>query len=160
MINFFKKSKSLLAPVDGEIIELSSVPDAIFSQKMAGDGIALKPCGNIFVAPADGLLTMIFNTNHAFGLKLQNDVEVLVHIGLDTVELKGEGFERLAQEGEYVKAGDPVIKIDSKFIVDKGYSLITPVLITNFRNNLELKANVGDMAKAGESKIITYKIKR
>jgi glucose-specific phosphotransferase system IIA component len=159
MFGFFRKSYSLLAPVDGKIIELSRVPDPIFSEKMAGDGIALETSGDTFVSPADGILTLIFNTNHAFALTLDNGAEILVHIGLNTVELKGEGFERIAKVGEHVKAGDPVVKVDRKFVTEKGYSLITPVLITNLSNNLVIKGNVGQMAKAGETEALTYKIK-
>lgn len=159
MFGLFKKSFTLVAPVDGKIIDLSEVQDPVFAQKMAGDGVAIETTGDTIVSPAAGKLSFIFKTNHAFGLNLENGAEVLVHIGLDTVALEGEGFERLASEGAIVKAGEPIIKINRALITDKGYSLITPVLITNFDSVSEIKGNTGDIVKAGESEILTYKMK-
>ncbi|WP_459478374.1 PTS sugar transporter subunit IIA [Clostridium saccharoperbutylacetonicum] len=121
----------LLAPADGAAIDLSKVPDPVFAQKMAGDGIAIDITGDTIVAPADGTVSMIFKTKHAFALSLDNGIELLIHIGIDTVSLKGEGFEQLVEEGTFVKAGTPIIKIDRDFILKEGFSLISPVLITN-----------------------------
>lgn len=121
----------LLAPADGAAIDLSKVPDPVFAQKMAGDGIAIDITGDTIVAPADGTVSMIFKTKHAFALSLDNGIELLIHIGIDTVSLKGEGFEQLVEEGTSVKAGTPIIKIDRDFILKEGFSLISPVLITN-----------------------------
>lgn len=159
MFGFLKKNYKLVAPVDGEVIELSEVPDAVFAQKMAGDGVAIETTGDTIVAPADGKLSMIFKTNHAFGLNLENGAEILVHIGIDTVALEGEGFHRIASEGQFVKAGDPIIKINRDIIVKKGYSLVTPVLITNPDMTSEIKSFVGESVKAGENEILTYKTK-
>lgn len=159
MFGFLKKSFKLVAPVDGKVIPLSEVPDEVFAQKMAGDGVAIETTGDTIKAPADGMLTMIFKTNHAFGLNLENGIEVLVHIGLDTVALEGEGFERLAEEGKFVKAGEPIIKVDRKLITEKGYSLVTPVLITNADKVSEIKGLEGTTVKAGESEVLTYKLK-
>ncbi|AGF58008.1 PTS sugar transporter subunit IIA [Clostridium saccharoperbutylacetonicum] len=121
----------LLAPADGAAIDLSKVPDPVFAQKMAGDGIAIDITGDTIVAPADGTVSMIFKTKHAFALSLDNGIELLIHIGIDTVSLKGDGFEQLVEEGTSVKAGTPIIKIDRDFILKEGFSLISPVLITN-----------------------------
>ena len=119
MGNFFKnlfKSKSketaaevapkncLVAVADGDIIPLSEVPDPVFAEKMAGDGAAIMIKGDTVVAPADGELTLVFQTKHAFALKLSNGLELLVHIGVDTVSLNGEGFEQLVEQGTKVKA--------------------------------------------------------
>ena len=138
MFGFLKNKKSeeskefsLVSPIQGRAFPLSEVADPVFSQKMAGDGVAIDPTGDIVVAPADGELTLVFKTKHAFALTLTNGAEILVHIGIDTVSLKGEGFEQLATEGTNVKAGTPIIKIDRQFIKSKGFSLVTPVLITN-----------------------------
>lgn len=159
MFGFFKKSYKLVAPVDGKVVNLSEVPDQVFAEKMAGDGLAIDTTGDTIVAPADGVLSMIFKTNHAFGVTLSNGAELLVHIGLDTVALEGAGFERLAQEGQSVKAGDPVIRINREEITAKGYSLITPVLITNPDIFKDLEATIGAVVKAGQDEVLTYKAK-
>ena len=152
-----KKNNELLAPVSGKVIELSQVPDEVFSQKMAGDGVAIEPSDDLVVAPADGTLTLIFKTNHAFAMTLENGVEILVHIGLDTVELNGEGFERLATEGETVKAGTPIVKINRKFFEEKGYKTVTPVLVTNPDILKEMNPLVGNNVTAGKDAVISYK---
>lgn len=159
MFGFLKKNYKLVAPVEGTVIDLSEVPDQVFAEKMAGDGVAIQPTGNIIVSPADGKLTMIFKTNHAFGIITSEGIEILVHIGVDTVALEGEGFERLAEEGQDVKAGDPIIKINRDEIIKGGYSLVTPVLITNPDNIKELEVKVGTRVRAGEDEVISYKIK-
>lgn len=159
MFNFFKKECQLVSPVDGKVVPLEQVPDEVFAQKMAGDGIAINSTGDVFVAPADGSLSMIFKTNHAFGMILDNGIEILVHIGIDTVELDGQGFERIASEGQKIKAGEPVIKINRQFIEEKGYSLITPVLITNQDELKEINYNYNDDAKGGTDVVLTYKVK-
>jgi glucose-specific phosphotransferase system IIA component len=159
MFGFFKKNYKLVAPIDGKVIELSKVPDQVFAEKMAGDGIAIEPTGDIIVAPADGKLSMIFKTNHAFGINLSNGAEILVHIGLDTVALEGEGFERIAEEGQDVKAGDPIIKINREELISKGYSLVTPVLITNPDGFKDIVGSIGANVKAGSDEVINYKEK-
>lgn len=158
MFGFLTKNYELKAPVAGKVIDLKEVPDDVFSSKMIGDGAAIDTTGDLIVSPAEGELSLVFKTNHAFALRLKNGAEVLVHIGLDTVELKGEGFTKLAEEGSHVKAGEPIIKIDREFIASKGYSLITPVLITNpdIISQLDVctekEVNTGDV-------IFNYKIK-
>lgn len=157
MFGLFKKDLKLVAPVSGKAIDLSQVPDAVFAQKMAGDGAAIEATGDVAVAPCDGTLTLIFKTNHAFALTLDNGVELLIHIGIDTVELNGEGFERLAEEGTKVKAGTPIIKFNAEFIKSKGLSLATPVLITNSDSVKEIKSLTGKDVTAGEDEIVTYR---
>jgi PTS system glucose-specific IIA component len=159
MFDFFKKSLELIAPVSGKVIDLSEVPDQVFAQKMAGDGVAIDTTGDIIVSPVDGVVSFIFKTNHAFGMMLDNGVELLVHVGIDTVELNGTGFERLIEEGTKVKAGTPILKIDREFIKEKGYSLITPVLIANPDKLKEIKYNTGIEVEAGKEAVISYKVK-
>ncbi len=108
------------------------------------------------MAPADGVISLIFKTNHAFGIILKDGTELLVHIGIDTVKLEGKGFERLLQEGDKVKAGNPIIKIDREFIKSQGYSLITPVLITNPDNVKNIEYKTGFNAKSGKDILISY----
>ena len=132
MFGFLKrKPRVIKAPVDGMLIPIEEVDDEVFSAKMAGDGIAIMPIGDTFTAPIDGVITKIFSTNHAFSIKSKQDMEVLVHIGLETVALKGEGFERLAQEGDEVTAGTPIIKVDLNYIKANAKDIITPILVTD-----------------------------
>lgn len=163
MFGFFKKKKDenenfkLVSPITGKAIPLSEVPDPVFAEKMAGDGMAINPTGDTVFSPADGELTLVFNTKHAFALTLENGAEILVHIGIDTVSLNGEGFEQLAEQGTKVKAGTPIIKINPDFIKEKGFSLITPVLITNPDNFTTINAIENIDAVAKETTIIEYK---
>jgi len=161
MFKFFNKKQKcdskLVAPATGKVIDLSKVPDPVFAQKMVGDGVAIDVTGEIIVAPADGTLTLVFKTKHAFAITLDNGIELLVHIGLDTVSLNGEGFEQLVEEGKVVKAGTPIIKINRTFILEKGLSLITPVLVTNPDIVSELIALTGKDVKAGEDEVIICK---
>jgi glucose-specific phosphotransferase system IIA component len=132
MFGIFKAKKQMLvSPADGDVVELSEVPDEVFSQKMAGDGLAIFPRSNTFVAPVNGVITKIFSTNHAFAIKTKSGLEVLVHIGLDTVALNGEGFKRLAEEGDKVSVGKPIISADLEFIESQGKNIITPIVINH-----------------------------
>lgn len=159
MFGFFKKDLKLVAPVAGKTIDLSQVPDEVFAQKMAGDGVGIDTTGNVIVAPADGELSLVFKTNHAFAMTLSNGIELLVHVGIDTVSLNGEGFERLVEPGVKVKAGTPILKIDRDFILGKGLSLITPVLITNVDAAKEINPQKGLTVTEGKDAVITYKVK-
>lgn len=159
MFGFLKKESKFVAPVDGKVIALSQVPDPVFAEKMAGDGIAIDTTGDTIVAPCDGELTLVFQTNHAFALTLKDGVEVLVHIGIDTVSLNGEGFQRLVEPGNVVKAGTPIIKINRDVITSKGISLITPVLITNVEIVKDITPVVGTTVTAGVDTVLTYKLK-
>jgi PTS system, glucose subfamily, IIA component len=162
MFKFFNKKQKtdliLVAPATGTAIDLSKVPDPVFAQKMAGDGIAIDLKGDTIVAPADGTLALVFKTKHAFAMTLDNGIELLVHIGIDTVSLNGEGFEQLASEGTTVKAGTPIIKINKDFILEKGFSLITPVLITNPDIVSDLIISTDKNVVVGEDQIIVCKL--
>lgn len=163
MFGFFKKKKqneslNFVTPVNGKVIELSEVPDPVFAQKMAGDGVAIDTTGDIIVAPCDGELSLIFKTKHAFAMTLDNGIEILVHIGIETVSLKGEGFKQLVEQGTKVKAGTPIIKIDRNFIKSKGLSLITPVLITNPDSVKLIDKKINIDAIAGETIIMEYSL--
>ena len=132
MFGIFKAKKQMvLSPADGDVVALSEVSDEVFSQKMAGDGIAIMPRSNTFVAPVAGTITKIFSTNHAFSIKTKSGLEVMVHIGLDTVSLNGEGFKRLAQEGDKVSVGKPIISADLEFIVSQGKEIVTPIVVNH-----------------------------
>jgi PTS system glucose-specific IIA component len=131
MFGFLKrKPREVFAPVDGQIIALESVDDAVFSQKMVGDGVAILPVTGNFTAPIDGVVTKIFSTNHAYSIMSDKDLEVMVHIGLETVALEGKGFTRIANEGESVKAGDIIIEVDLAYIQEHAKDIVTPIIIS------------------------------
>lgn len=165
MFGLFKKNKTekkdtlnFVAPVDGKTMDLSEVPDPVFAQKMAGDGLAIDATGDVIVAPCDGDLTLVFKTKHAFAMTLDNGIELLVHVGIETVSLNGEGFEQLAEAGTKVKAGTPIIKIDREFIKSKNLPLVTPILITNPDVVKSMDAKTGLDAKAGETVVLEYSL--
>jgi glucose-specific phosphotransferase system IIA component len=118
----------VLAPLNGTVIDLETVPDEVFAQKMAGDGVAIDPSGRVAVAPISGDLVKLFPGGHAFGIAASGGVELIVHIGLDTVELKGEGFENIATEGQVVQAGTPIVRFDRAVIERLGKVILSPVV--------------------------------
>ncbi|MEQ1976482.1 N-acetylglucosamine-specific PTS transporter subunit IIBC [Xenorhabdus sp. SGI240] len=122
---------TLMAPMSGELVDLEDVPDEAFSRKIVGEGIAIKPTSDTVFAPIDGMVVKIFDTNHAFCIAADNGVEVIVHIGIDTVALNGKGFERLIEEGVKVKAGDAILRLDLDYLNANAGSLISPVVISN-----------------------------
>ncbi len=159
MFGLFKKEGALVAPISGKTVDITTVPDAVFAEKMAGDGLAIDPTGDTVVAPVDGELTMLFGTKHAFGMTLDKGVQILVHIGLDTVSLNGEGFTALKNQGDMVKKGEPIVKIDRELIQGKGLSLITPVIFTDMDVLKSFEAQLGIDVIAGETTVLTYKAK-
>ncbi len=128
----------IVAPLSGEIVNIEDVPDVVFAEKIVGDGIAIKPAGNKMVAPVDGTIGKIFETNHAFSIESDSGIELFVHFGIDTVELKGEGFKRIAEEGQRVKKGDVVIEFNLPLLEEKAKSTLTPVVISNMDEIKEL----------------------
>jgi glucose-specific phosphotransferase system IIA component len=118
----------VLAPLDGTVVALENVPDQVFAQKMVGDGVAIDPSGQLAVAPVSGNLVKLFPGGHAFGISTKEGVELIVHIGLDTVELNGEGFENIAREGQKVKAGTPIVRFDRATIERTGKVILSPVV--------------------------------
>ena len=132
-------TEALAAPVAGKVVPLSKVEDAIFSSEMLGKGIAILPEENIVKSPVKGEIVTIFDTQHAIGLKTDDDVEVLIHIGIDTVNLKGQYFNALAKVGDRVEVGTPIMEVDFAAVKEAGYDIITPVIVTNtaaFKNVL------------------------
>ena len=130
MFGLFKAKKQVVvAPSDGSLLPLDKVEDEVFSNRLAGDGLAIIPSSNTFVAPVAGVVSKIFSTNHAFAITTTNGLEVLVHIGLDTVSLQGEGFKRLAEEGQTVTVGQPIISADLEFLKLSGKDIVTPIVV-------------------------------
>ncbi|GAB1441002.1 PTS glucose transporter subunit IIA [Providencia sp.] len=146
----------IIAPISGEIVNIEDVPDVVFAEKIVGDGIAIKPAGNKIVAPVDGTIGKIFETNHAFSIESDDGIELFVHFGIDTVELKGEGFKRIAEEGQAVKKGDLIIEFDLALLEEKAKSVLTPVVISNMDEIKELNKLTGSVT-VGETVIIRIK---
>ncbi|WP_373108708.1 beta-glucoside-specific PTS transporter subunit IIABC [Enterococcus hirae] len=132
---------NLKSPLSGKVLPLSDVPDKVFSSGAMGKGLAIDPEKGELIAPADGEITTIFPTGHAVCLTTKDGIEILMHIGMDTVELEGQGFETFVKQGDQVKAGDLLVRFDIEAIKAAGYSVITPIVITNtehFADVLEL----------------------
>ncbi|MCT8264767.1 N-acetylglucosamine-specific PTS transporter subunit IIBC [Proteus terrae] len=121
----------MIAPFDGEVVALKDVPDEAFSSGVVGDGVAIKPTSNIVMAPATGTVVKIFDTNHAFCIETDNGVEIIVHMGIDTVALGGKGFKRLVEEGADVKVGQPILELDLEYLNANAKSMISPIIVSN-----------------------------
>jgi sugar PTS system EIIA component len=148
------KTISVVAPLSGTIKSLEEVPDPVFSQKMMGDGIAILPDNGKVVSPVDGEIMQLFPTKHAVGIKAANGAELLIHIGLETVSMKGEGFEAHVSEGSKVQAGDPLITFDVSLVEEKAKSTITPIILTNGDDMGELVKKDGTKVEAGRGEIL------
>ncbi|EQC00839.1 PTS system glucose-specific transporter subunit IIA [Photorhabdus temperata subsp. temperata M1021] len=146
----------IIAPLSGEIVNIEDVPDVVFAEKIVGDGIAIKPTGSKIVAPVDGTIGKIFETNHAFSIESDSGIELFVHFGIDTVELKGEGFKRIAEEGQRVQKGDLVLEFDLQFLEERAKSILTPVVISNMDEIKELSKLNGSVT-VGETPIMRIK---
>lgn len=158
MFNIFKKNLSLKAPISGKVIDLCEVPDEAFSKKMIGDGIAIDTTGDIVVAPCDGTIEFIMDTKHAFAMSTDKGIEILVHVGINTVNLNGNGFEVLVSPKDKVLSGTPILKLDRDVFKNNNISLITPVLITNHDKLKSLNGLVGSDVSAGECNVIEYRL--
>ena len=147
---------AIVAPLSGEFVNIEDVPDVVFAEKIVGDGIAIKPAGNKIVAPVDGTIGKIFETNHAFSIESDSGIELFVHFGIDTVELKGEGFKRIAEEGQRVQKGDLVLEFDLALLEEKAKSTLTPVVISNMDEIKEMTKMTGPVT-VGETVVIKIK---
>ena len=145
------------SPLEGKAVALSEVPDPIFAAGKLGEGVAVEPTGTTVVAPAAGKVAATYPSGHAVGLKLDNGVELLVHVGLDTVNLDGEGFTVKVKKGDQVAAGDTLIEFDPAVIKKAGYPLITPVIVTNTRKFASVEGVVGNANNASTVLKVTTK---
>ena len=144
---------TLVSPVSGEVVALDAVPDEAFASKAVGEGLAIKPTDKRVVAPIAGTIVKIFTTNHAFCLETDNGVEIVVHMGLDTVALGGKGFTRLVEEGATVVAGQPVLEMDLEFLNANARSMISPVVVSNSDDFGGLNLLASGQVIAGETRL-------
>lgn len=158
MFDFLKKKKQLEliigSPVKGKAVPLSSVNDPTFSEGMLGQGIAICPEDSKIYAPADGTIGMVFNTLHAVSLTTKEGVEILIHIGLDTVKMNGEGFKGYVKAGDTVKKGDLLLEVDLDKVKAAGYDTITLMLICNTDDYAAVNGLDGKDVQAGDDVII------
>lgn len=150
---------TFLAPLTGAVVPLSEVPDPVFSQKVVGDGVAILPSEGFLLSPIDAKVTHLFPTHHAIALTNELGLEILMHIGIDTVKLKGQGFTPFVSVGDQVKAGDKLIQFDAAALQAAGCPVVTPIVITNgdvvAKKSLVATANV----QAGLDPLMTVVLK-
>lgn len=125
----------MLVPLKGKVVNLEAVPDPVFAEKMMGDGFAVDPADGTIVSPIDGEVITIFPTKHAISLKSKQGREILIHVGLETVQLNGEGFTPLVMDGQKIKKGQELLKVNFDAIKEKVPSILTPVVFTNLSEN-------------------------
>ena len=147
MFGFGKKKITVAAPVTGSLIDITDVKDEVFSSKMMGDGFAVEPDGDKIVAPCDGKIVLLAHTLHAVAIEHEG-VQVLIHIGLDTVNLAGVGFKAYVKEDMEVKKGDPLVYMDRAQLKEKGYVDTTVVVITNEGKEIKIKEKRLDQPEA------------
>ena len=147
-------TNDLAAPVSGKVIPLEQVKDETFASGMLGQGVAIEPTDNIIYSPIEGTVETIFETKHAIGLKSADGLELLIHIGMDTVNLKGDGFKQLIEVGQKVQIGTPLMEVDFAKIKAAGYEIVTPMVITNAPENLSLNVVSNEEAHHGDILVI------
>lgn len=149
--------KELKSILDGKVMPIEEAPDDVFSQKIMGDGLAIEPSNNVVTAPADCDVSVVMaDTGHACGLSLPGGVELLIHVGVDTVNMGGDGFKLLVKEGDHVKAGQPLIEFDPAKIKAAGHPCTTMLIVTSEGNAANIKMHSGIDAKAGETTVISW----
>lgn len=149
------EESTFISPMEGEMKPLSEVPDQVFSQKMMGDGFAILPTEGIVVSPVDGEIVTFFPTKHAIGIKANDGREILIHVGIDTVKLNGEGFKALVEQGDKVEAGQPLLEMDLAYIEENAVSIITPIIFTNLLDGETLTVEKSGHVQLKETNIIT-----
>lgn len=144
----------LLAPLSGAVVALSDVPDPVFSGLMMGDGIGIDPTSNVLIAPCDGVISQVARTGHALTLTAENGAEVLMHLGIDTVSLNGQGFSPRVSKGQHVKQGEVLIEVDFAAIKGKVPSIISVLVVAN-SDDYTLSDKASGVLAVGESPLLT-----
>ena len=131
MLNLFKKKETFKTPIKGELFAITEVNDQVFSQKMMGDGFAIIPSENTVISPLSGTVDVVFPTKHAIGIKSNTGIEFIIHIGIDTVKLNGEGFTSYVEQGQKISQGEKLVTFDLDLIKSKGYDTSVIVIFPN-----------------------------
>lgn len=142
-----------VAPLQGQLVPLSEVPDPVFAEKMMGEGVAIVPVEGRVVSPVVGEVVVVFPTKHAVGIRTASQLEVLIHIGLETVQMQGEGFTSYVQVGDRVSVGQPLIDFSLELVREKAKSIVTPIIITNSEKVQAFHAEEPQEIKIGQSVI-------
>lgn len=150
MFGLFSRKHQICVPLDGRLISLYSVSDPVFASEMMGKGWAIEPTSNTIVSPINGEVVMIADTKHAIGLKTKENVELLIHVGIDTVALNGEGFEIKVRVGDKIKIGDCLMVVDFQKLVSKEYKSTTMMILTNEIIQYKEPEKLGQNVLAGE----------
>ncbi|TLS39198.1 glucose-specific PTS transporter subunit IIBC [Pseudalkalibacillus caeni] len=148
---------NIVSPVKGKLLPITEVPDEVFSGKMMGDGFAVEPADGLVISPVDGKIVNVFPTKHAIGLESENGREILIHFGIDTVNMKGEGFEIFVEQGDEVKQGQKLMQVDLDLVKEKATSTITPIIFTNLKDGERVILNKQGNSSREEQNIITIK---
>jgi sugar PTS system EIIA component len=146
------------SPLTGKKVALEEVPDPVFSQKMMGEGVAVDPGDGLVVSPVEGTVVQVFPTKHAVGLETKSGAELLIHIGLETVAMEGEGFEAFVAQGDKVSVGDKLISFDLDLVKEKAKSTITPIIVTN-SDSFEVHLGEDVDLEAGSTSLMKVKKK-
>jgi PTS system glucose-specific IIA component len=163
MFGLFKKNKEeksiiMKSPVVGRCFDISEIPDEVFSSKMLGNGIGFESTEGVLYAPVDGEILQVFPTKHALILKSKEGIEILLHIGIDTVNMKGEGFETYVEKSQQVKAGDKLVTFDNDLIKTKAKSNLSVLVVTDNEIIESIEFNLGTVDKNNE--VIVIKLKK
>lgn len=145
------KQIEIVSPIKGEVLKLEAIKDDAFASGVLGKGVAILPDEGKVFAPADGTVSTLFPTLHALGIETDNGAEILIHIGLDTVQLNGEGFKAMVKQGDHIKRGQLLITFDKEFIEKKGYCIQTPVIVTNTDDFLDVVEVSKEQVNSGDS---------
>ncbi|UOF90230.1 PTS system trehalose-specific EIIBC component [Fodinisporobacter ferrooxydans] len=154
-----KNGEILYAPLSGRVFDIEQVPDPTFASKIMGEGMAIEPSKGEVVSPVNGKILHVFPTKHAVGILSESGLEILIHVGLETVALNGEGFTSHVKEGDLVKVGDLLLTFDLEYIQEKAASIITPIVITNGQVVESLAKNINIQAEQGKTEILNIQIK-
>lgn len=164
MFNFFKKqqvpavdSNSIKSPLTGNVVALTDVPDPVFAGLMLGKGIAIEPTSGEVVSPVNGTVTTVFPTGHAVGLTSDNGIEVLIHVGMDTVSLNGKGFTQHVKAGEKVTIGQKLVTVDLEAVKAAGYPIVTPIVITNTADFADVTTTQASSVTSGDDLLTIVK---
>jgi PTS system glucose-specific IIA component len=150
----------IVAPMSGKVVELAEVPDKVFSAKMVGDGIAVEPSEGVVLSPFDGVVKQVFPTGHALVVESEEGLPLLIHIGIETVNLKGEGFKVIVSEGRAVKVGTPLVEFEMELIKKRGFPLVSPLVIPEMDLVEKIKSSNLKEVKKGQDVLLEVFLKK